>query len=91
MHASEVALKPRSLEMLSLTTVFSASKSEVNKPVNSPTYVPRNNKFIVKVKTNACSCTGCIKIIKDISRGDIHPVPYIGRRIPPAIKKIENN
>lgn len=73
--------------MLSLTTFFSASKSEVNKPVNSPTYVTKGNKFIVTVKTNACSCTKSIKIIKDTSHGDICTVPYDGRRIPPVINK----
>lgn len=62
MLASEVALKPRSLEMLSLTTLFNASKSEVNKPVNSPTYVPKNNTLIVTVKNNTGSCTSCNKI-----------------------------
>jgi hypothetical protein len=35
--ASEIALSPRSLDMLSLTTFFKEPRSDVNKPVNSPT------------------------------------------------------
>lgn len=37
--ASVSALNPRSLEMLSLTTLLIEPKSDVNNPVSSPTYV----------------------------------------------------
>jgi len=50
--ASDNALNPRSLETFSLTIFLRESKSDVNKPVSSPTY-----KQIQESVHLLCQCT----------------------------------
>lgn len=49
--ASDNALNPRSLETFSLTIFLRESKSDVNKPVSSPTYKQIQERAIVFAPT----------------------------------------
>lgn len=66
--ASVSALNPRSLEMLSLTTLLIEPKSDVNNPVSSPTYMEqiqldqnaqkKNKKLLIKKTITIIPCNG---------------------------------